>query len=398
VAALRLGNDIGQMRLPFNAKTYRPAPAYRDDHRWMWPADDLAAADLPPPACVPGPGQGGEEVADDPVESGARITHHPEWDRLIARLRPAWCRVIEQTASQPPRMAAQASADTANRVASQPDVPLNDGLSHRLRGPLRSLGRHATHAVRHHEGEVLDIDAVVRAGVARRARCGSDVRVYRVSTRRATQAVVCVLVDQSASTAARLAGAAAGAAASAGPMGEAYDPGSSADSVLQWAARGALAIARALQGMGVACMVAGFSSNGRQAVRVLSVKRLSDAADATLGARLQALRPGGSTRLGAALRHATAACAAAPARHGAARWVLLLSDGEAHDVDVHDPRYLVEDARHAVRSAARRSVRVACVALRGEDPAAARRIFGRRGVQPLGALEALPQVLRRLLG
>jgi hypothetical protein len=38
------------------------------------------------------------------------------------------------------------------------------------------------------------------------------------------------------------------------------------------------------------------------------------------------------------------------------------------------------------------------VALTGEDPAAARRIFGRRGVQPLGALEALPQVLRRLLG
>lgn len=369
VAALRLGHDIGQMRLPFNAKTYRPAPDYRDDHRWMWPADDLAAADLPPPAG--GPASHEDDAEDFDSTEPATVTFHPEWDRLIQRLRPAWCRVIEHTAP------ASAPGPLDSALAG-------DALCHRLRGPLRALGRDAAQSARHQEGEVFDIDALVQNSIALRARGGSDARVYRVSARRRTHAVVCLLVDLSASSAAT--------AARATPEAP------SERSVLQVAARSALSIARALQGMGVACTVAGFRSNGRHAVHVLTVKRPRDAADATLAARLGALRPGGSTRLGAALRHATAACAAVPARHGAARWVLLLSDGEAHDVDVHDPRYLVEDARHAARSAARRSVHVACLALASPELAAARRIFGRRGVQALGEPDALPTVLRRLLG
>jgi nitric oxide reductase activation protein len=51
--------------------------------------------------------------------------------------------------------------------------------------------------------------------------------------------------------------------------------------------------------------------------------------------RLQSLRPGGSTRLGAALRHATQRLSKC---EDSARWVILLSDGEPYDVDVHDPR------------------------------------------------------------
>ena len=43
-AAMRLGHDIGQMHLPFNGQGYRPSPAYRDDHRWMWAADQLTEA------------------------------------------------------------------------------------------------------------------------------------------------------------------------------------------------------------------------------------------------------------------------------------------------------------------------------------------------------------------
>ena len=62
------------------------------------------------------------------------------------------------------------------------------------------------------------------------------------------------------------------------------------------------------------------------------------------------------------------------------RWVIVFSDGEPHDVDVHDARYLVEDARHAVRSAARQRVRIVCVALDGKHASDARRIFGARGV------------------
>jgi nitric oxide reductase NorD protein len=164
--------------------------------------------------------------------------------------------------------------------------------------------------------------------------------------------------------------------------------------VLQTAVRCAAALAGTLQAAGVACAIAGFSSRGRHAVTLQTIKAFGAPVDAATLGRLQALRPDGSTRLGSALRHA-AACLVQ--RGAAPNWVVLLSDGEAHDVDVHDPRYLIEDARHAVRAAARRGVRIACLAVAPGPLGEARRIFGRGGVQPLHDLGDLPRVWRRLL-
>ena len=144
----------------------------------------------------------------------------------------------------------------------------------------------------------------------------------------------------------------------------------------------------------MAYAIAGFSSNGRHAVRLRRAKSFGERADHGMQARLDALRPGGSTRLGAALRHAAARLAST----GAARaWVLVLSDADAHDVDIHDPAYLVDDARHAVRIAAGRGVRMAGLVLGRAGMAQARRIFGPRGARALRDLRALPQTLRALL-
>ena len=46
-AARRLGHDLGQMQLPVVARACRPAPDYRDDSRWMWPAGRQDAAVSP---------------------------------------------------------------------------------------------------------------------------------------------------------------------------------------------------------------------------------------------------------------------------------------------------------------------------------------------------------------
>ena len=45
-AASLLGNDIGQMRLQFNARLYRVAPGYRDDNSYLWHADPTRADSL----------------------------------------------------------------------------------------------------------------------------------------------------------------------------------------------------------------------------------------------------------------------------------------------------------------------------------------------------------------
>ncbi len=368
-AAMRLGHDIGQMRLPFNARGYRPAPAYRDDHRWMWDADQLEAA-APPPAPQPTPSGAQQTPDDSPPDRDGSVSVHPEWDRLIRRLRPDWCRVTERR--WPPAAPAGAPGAAIDKGAQ--------AMSRRLLTPLRALVRPLATRRRSQDGDVFVLDALVGWRIARRLPGTSDGRVYRAPPQPAARAAVCLLIDQSASSASVL----------------------SADgrSVLQVAAQSAVATALALQALGVDCAVLAFSSNGRHAVRINTVKRLGAAVDAGLGARMQSLRSAGSTRLGAALRHATASLAGLRA---GARWVLLLSDGQPHDVDVHDPRYLVEDARHAVRSAAQRAVRMACLVLTSEvdaasaDLATARQVFGAAGAQALADPDALPGAVRRLL-
>ena len=111
--------------------------------------------------------------------------------------------------------------------------------------------------------------------------------------------------------------------------------------------------------------------------------------------RLQALRSERSTRLGAALRHATRALAGEPP---GAKLVLAMTDGEPHDVDIHDPRYLPADARHAAQAAERVGVRCVGLLVAEEGTAVARQMFGAGRSAALGHVAALPAVLSRLLG
>lgn len=357
-AAMRLGHDIGQMRLQFNAKSYRVAPAYRDDHRWMWSADVLSAA--PPPAAVAAAGMRDDQ--DAPVSPDA-VARYPEWDRLIARLRPDWCSVTE--------IAVQGNGLQAAVIDH---AELIQQTAVRLRGPLRALMRQRALPQHSDEGEIFDPGALVEWQVARRRHRTPEPRVYRAMDRRRASAAVWLLIDQSASTA------------------DAH--GADGRSVLQTAALSAAALAQGLEAAGFACGIAGFSSNGRHAVRLTTVKALRESVADGMAARLQALRPGGSTRLGAALRHAVDRLSQ---YDGSARWVILLSDGEPYDIDVHDPRYLVEDARHAVRAAARCGVNVVCLAVTPDGGGQARRIFGRKGVQAMREPGDLPRSISRLL-
>ena len=280
-------------------------------------------------------------------------------------------------------------------------------LRRHLLQPLRALARPQASRHRSASGDVIDLDAVVQWRVDRRqatvggavGRIGGgvvghvvhDVRLFHQRQRSVDQAAVWLLVDRSASTAQPL-----------HPAGH---------SVLQGAVQAATALACALHDLGVSCAVAAFNSNGRHAVRLELLQRPGErraahvGPDAALPQRLQALRSAGSTRLGAALRHVTARLLA---QRASTRWLLLLSDGQPHDVDSHDRRYLVEDARHAVRQARRAAVRMACIRLapvlaglgmaKSADDAVAKRIFGSGGVQTAASVDALPQLVLRLLG
>jgi hypothetical protein len=348
-AALRLGHDIGQMRLAFNAKTYRPQPSYRDDHRWMW------AAETPPEMAASAVLELGDTADDD-------ITNHPEWDRLIARLRPDFCRVAERVAPRGEPVHEPPHAVVDRRVAAI----------------VRSLAARTSMTDRDEDGETFDPNAVADWSIGIRLRRPADPRIHRAAARRPARCAVWLLVDQSASSAQA-----------------SVEPGVS---VLELSTRAAAEIADGLVRAGIDCAIASFASVGRGAVTVQLAKRFDEAFDSTARSRLNALRPGGSTRLGAALRHATLRLRA---RHAERRELILLSDAQAHDIDVHDPRYLVDDAQRAVGAAARQGVRIRCLVVgaeRADRDVSAARLFGAGASIGLRGIEALPRALRRLLG
>ena len=82
-----------------------------------------------------------------------------------------------------------------------------------------------------------------------------------------------------------------------------------------------------------------------------------------------------STRMGAALRHASRSLNGEEVDH---KVILLLTDGEPSDVDVFEEDYLIEDARHAVVSANGRGIKTFCLTLDRHADVYVRRIFGMR--------------------
>ncbi len=102
--------------------------------------------------------------------------------------------------------------------------------------------------------------------------------------------------------------------------------------------------------------------------------------------------------MGAALRHALHLSALDQRRHpGRRRLIVLLSDGEPHDVDVHDPAYLPADLQRAAREAAGRGVGVRALVLAPGEPATLAAALGRASVRACRSSLQWPVALSAVL-
>lgn len=348
-AASLLGHDIGQMRLPFDARAYSVSARYRDDNSGLWlpegeaPQDTSALnADAAPPADEAPP------VSPAPLPPDAV---YPEWDHRIARYRPDWCRVF---GGEPRR-----GEGALLRPGEQ------RRLQQRLAG-LSQLCRAGGGAAA--EGDELHPAALVQARLDQLAGRTPEARLYRRPHRPAPPLAVLLLLDASASTA-----------------------GEALPQLLQ----GALATAQALRALGHRSALWAFSSQGRGRVDMPCLRHWDEA---IAPQRPPLLRAGGSTRMGAALRHALHLSALDQRRHpGARRLVLLLSDGEPHDVDVHDPAYLPADLQRAAREAAARGVAVRALLQAPGQPATLAGALGRASVRVCRSGAQWPAALVALL-
>ncbi len=141
-----------------------------------------------------------------------------------------------------------------------------------------------------------------------------------------------------------------------------------------------------------------FSSCKRQRVWVQTIKDFAESDGAAVLARIARLRPGYYTRLGAAIRHASACL---QQRANQRRLLLVITDGKPNDLDHYEGRYGVEDTARAIREARRLGHAVFGITIDAKAQAYFPRIFGQNAfsiVGHIGALtSALPLIYRHIV-
>lgn len=387
-----LGNDMGQMRVQFNFKTYVVEPAYRDDNQGVWDfgdvgepsADDddlmmqgarLSDGDKGPEQeeegksePLPGdeeqvkltaPSKRSEALKEEPLSPPIR---YDEWDYLLGRERPAWCTLLEKPAAE------------GNPLDVEATLERNDDLVNRVKYLVKAVQVQRPVRLRKRlEGDRLDLDACINATIDLRAGIPPDPRVHAILGRQQRDLSVLVLLDlsQSANDVVTNAGT----------------------TVLNLAREATVLLADAMARVGDSFAIHGFSSNGRHDVGYYRFKDFDRPYGKLSKARLAGMTGQLSTRMGTALRHAGAFLRD---RRAHKKLILLVTDGEPSDIDVHDSQYLMFDAKKAVEENSRHGIYTYCMSL---DPKADRyvsRIFGLRNYMVLDQLRRLPEKLPML--
>lgn len=292
----------------------------------------------------------------------AELTY-PEWDFRSGSYLRDHCRVL-----------AAPAAETA--TAGVPD-PETRRLIRRVRRQFEVLRPRREMLRAQIDGADLDLDAVVRA------RCdlaaggqGSD-RIHLMSRPQAHDLAVTILVDVSLST----------------------DAWFDNRRVLDVEKEALLILANGLAACGDRHSILTFTSRRRDWVRIETVKAFDEPMSAAVEARIAALKPGYYTRIGTAIRHATAQLARQPNRK---KLLLVLTDGKPNDIDHYEGRFALEDSRRAVAEARRKGLGVFGVTVDREARAYVPAMFGQNGYAIVGNVSklpaALPAIYRSLAG
>ncbi len=260
---------------------------------------------------------------------------YDEWDFEIEDYRPHWCEVREAP------LLGDGGAFFSQTLTTYADLIGN------LKREFQKLRPRLHHQVKGLEdGEEIDLNALVAAHVDRRSGVSPSLKVYSARQLIARDVAVLFLLDLSASTAMRLQTDAEVKASSSGKA--------EGLRVIDLIKEAVVLLSVALEEIGDAYAIYGFSSSGRHDVEVYPVKNFKESLVAETQGRIGALTPRGSTRMGAAVRHAIRRLKGVSSR---SRLLVVLSDGYPEDEDygkpVIPPMYGLKDTLMALREAER---------------------------------------------
>jgi len=158
-----------------------------------------------------------------------------------------------------------------------------------------------------------------------------------------------------------------------------------------------LLFGEALQTVGDNFAMYGFSSVRRNNVRYTLLKNFNEQYDDNIRGRLQAIRPGFYTRMGAAIRQSTKILSE---QKTSQKLMLILTDGKPNDIDHYEGRFGVEDTRQAIIEAGKLGIKPFCITIDQEAEDYLPYLFGSGGytviLRPSQLPVRLPQLYHQL--
>jgi hypothetical protein len=327
---------------------------YRDDNRHMWiyieDSDD-------------------EDFFDDPDKKLKKESelhslpprHYPEWDYNSQTYRPDWVSLYES-------LHPKGNAADIDRLLQK-----HAALAKRLKRMLDLLKPQDKVRIRYQEeGSELDLDVAIRSLIDFMGGSNPDPRINMSHKTSGRNIAVSLVLDLSASLNEKVAG--------------------SEQTILELSQEAVSLLAWSIEHLGDPFAIGGFHSNTRHDVRYMHIKGYREHWSDEVKARLAAMQAGWSTRMGAAMRHAAHYLSAQKADK---KLMLILTDGEPADVDVHDERLLIEDARRAVKELDQKGIFTFCINLDPKADEYVSDIFGHR-YTVVDNIQRLPEKLPQL--
>ncbi len=288
---------------------------------------------------------------DTPIGPGIAL---PEWDYRKAQLLERHCHLQPMLASD------------AGHAALPEELA---ATARRLRGQFAALAPQRRWLKAQPDGPELDVDSCVRNHADRASGHTPESGGYLAQARCERDLACLLLADLSMSTDAWI---------------------SDTHRIVDVIRDSLLLFSEALSATGDRFGIYGFSSLRRQNIRFHLLKDFNGRYDAAARARILAIKPGFYTRMGAALRQATAILGEQPASR---RLLLIITDGKPNDLDLYDSRYGIEDTRMAVHEARRLGLTPFCVTIDREAGAYLPYLFGPAGFCVIRKPEELPRRL-----
>lgn len=284
---------------------------------------------------------------------------YDEWDYHIADYRARWCRLREIMLSGD---AGEFFAKTlGDYVALTPAIKAE---FQRIRPEQYRLVRGLE------DGEEFDLNAVITAVSDRRARLAPSPKVYTTKRQTERDVAALFLLDMSASTDEPVV-----------PLPPTYGQDDPDDWLAAWKKKpvepqpkprriidvtkeALVLMAEALEEIGDAYAVYGFSGQGRDNVEFYHVKSFTESLSPTIKGRIGAIEPKRSTRMGPAIRHSLEKLKDIACR---VKLLVLLSDGFPQDMDYGTDRrsatYGIQDTMMALREADQAGVLTFCLTI-----------------------------------